>query len=125
MEDIQKWSVQNKLKFNEEKTVLLVLCTPHQRKRVSSSSITIGNTTVEAVEVVRNLRAKCDQHMLMDANVSHVCQTAFNQLRPISRISNVLSLETAETLIHALVFSRLDNGNVLLSNAPTEQITKL
>ena len=52
--DILKWTVINKLKLNEEKTELLILSTPHQMKKVSSSSITIGESVIGAVDVVKN-----------------------------------------------------------------------
>ena len=123
--DILKWCKINKLKINEEKTEFIVLSTPQQRKKVHSSSITIGHTNVEAVEEVRDLGALFDQHLHMDKQVSNMCRSAYAQLRNISKIRSVLSRGTTETLVHALVLSRLDNGNALLCNISCEFLTRL
>lgn len=123
--DIVKWTAENKLKLNEEKTELLVLSAPRQMKKVTTSSITVGNTEVTAAKVVRDLGAHFDEHLQMTAHVNAVCQASYNQLRRISRIRKALTQEAAETLIHAFVSSRLDNGNSLLTGVSKELIAKL
>jgi hypothetical protein len=77
---------------------------------------------VKATEVVKDLGAKFNQHLQMDADVAYVCQTAYNQICNISK--NVLTQISAETLI-ALVLSELDIGNALLPNISKELLIQL
>ena len=113
------------MKVNEDKTEVLVLTLPHSKNKVVTSSISVGSTPVTATGVVRNLGVKFDEHLQMSAHVSSVCQSAYNQLRRISRIRRALTQEAAEILIHALVTSRLDNGNALLSGVTKDLILRL
>ena len=72
--------------MNEEKTEIVVLSAPQHRHKILSTSLPVGSAVVNAVEVVRDLGAKIDQHLHMDAHVSSVCQSAFNQIHNISRV---------------------------------------
>lgn len=125
VQSILHWATANKLKLNEDKTELLVLCTPHQRKKVTLSSLTVGSVTVKAADVVRDLGANFDEHLQMDTHVSAVCQSAYTQLRKICRIRSVLTQESAKTLVTSLVLSRLDNGNALLANISKDLLQRL
>ena len=125
VDNILKWCMSNKLKMNEEKTELLVVSAPQQKHKISSTNLVIGSTVVTAVDSVRDLGARLDQHLHMDAHVSAVCQAAYYQVRNISRIRGVLTQESAKTLVNALVLSRLDNSNALLANISKELLLKL
>ena len=59
-----------------------------------------------------------DSHM-------EVTRTAFFHLRRIAKIRPILSLNKAETLVHAFVTSRLDYCNVLLSGLPRKSFQGL
>ena len=52
-------------------------------------------------------------------------KSAFRSIRSISRIRNLLSMETAKTAVHAFVTSKLDNCNALLYGFPEYKIQRL
>ena len=58
-------------------------------------------------------------------NVNSVCKSAFYHLRNISSIRKLLSTKTTETLVHAVVSSKLDHCNSLLYSVPKYVIKKL
>ena len=57
--------------------------------------------------------------MNMDRHISHICQTAYFQLRKVAAIRPFLTHAAAETLIHSLITSRLDFCNSLLAGLPS------
>ena len=56
---------------------------------------------------------------------SIICASAFFYIYNIRRIRKYLSRDSAETLVHIFLSSRLDYGNNLLFGHPQNQIQKL
>ena len=63
--------------------------------------------------------------MNMDRHISHICQTAYFQLRKVAAIRPFLTHAAAETLIHSLITSRLDFCNSLLAGLPSSSLNRL
>ena len=63
--------------------------------------------------------------MNMEDQISAICRTTNIQLRKIGKIRRYLNNKSAESIIHALVTSRLDNNNALLVGAPDFQLQRL
>ena len=61
----------------------------------------------------------------MESHVKKVCQTSYYHIRNINSIRRILTDESAAILIHALVTSRLDNGNSLLFGITNTLMCKL
>ena len=57
--------------------------------------------------------------------VSKICQSAYLELRRISSIRHVLTVDATKILVTSLVLSRLDYCNSLLSGIPQQLIYKL
>ena len=57
--------------------------------------------------------------------INTVCKSAFYHLRNLSRIRKFISTETAKTLLHAFISSKLDHCNSLLNNLPKYAVKKL
>ena len=123
--EIRKWMTLNKLKLNEDKTEFLVITTPHHRQKVSVDSIDVCGSCANCVRSARNLGAYFDENMKMETHITSMCQAAFYRLRMIKCIRRTLTRESTETLIHAFVTSRLDNGNALLAGLPNSLLNKL
>ena len=70
----------------------------------------------------RNIGAIFEQTMNMD---KQVCKSAFHQLHNIGSIRKFLDRDALQTLVHALVTSKLDSFNSLYSGLPVCQIMKL
>ena len=72
---------------------------------------------------VRNLGANFDDKLSMKQQVSKICQSAYLELRRISSIRHVLTVDAAKTLVTSLVLSRLDYCNSLLSGILNSWLT--
>ena len=111
--------------INESKTEFIIIGTRQQLAKVNIDSITVGSSEILPVSSVRNLGAWFDVHLSMSTHISKVCSTAFFHLHNIRRIRKFLSRETVETLVHALIASRIDYSNSLLYGLPKCQLDKL
>ena len=58
-------------------------------------------------------------------HVVNVCRAAYLELRHISSIQNLLSIDAVKTLVCSLVLSRLDYCNSLLVGLPQYLIKRL
>ena len=61
----------------------------------------------------------------MEDHIKSVCKSTYFHVRYINQIRKVLDDDTAATVVHALVISRLDNGNSLLYGINEQLLTKL
>ena len=61
----------------------------------------------------------------MVKHINLTCKSSFYHLRNIARIRKYLSLQSAETLVHAFISSKLDNYNSLLYGLPKLLIDRL
>ena len=66
-----------------------------------------------------------DSHLDMTRQISHICSSSYLEIRRLSKIRKLLTLNTAKQLTCARVLSRLDYGNALLAGAAKEQIFRL
>ena len=124
LSDLDKWMSINKLKLNKEKTEFLFI---HSRFRLQHClpSICFGQDTVQPSQTARNISVTFDSTMSMLPHINTVCKSAFYHLRNLSRTREFISTETAKTLVHAFISSKLDHCNSLLYNLPKYAVKKL
>ena len=125
LRDVKDWMVQNKLKMNDGKTEFIIIGSSQQLKKIEYDFIMVGDTSVKAVDCVRNLGAYFDNTMSMVKHIDNKCFTASRQLYRIRKIRKYLTKEATETLIHAFIFSHLDYCNSLLFGLPDNQLDKM
>ena len=123
--DIRSWMKQNKLKLNEDKTVFMLIGGKKQMEKVNFDSIAVGDAQIKACASTKNLGAGFDSHLTMMHHVNSLCKSGFYHLRNIARIKNSLTRSALETIVHALVTSRIDYCNSLLGGAPDCVVKKL
>ena len=85
----------------------------------------MGETPIVPSAVVRNLCIWLDSNLSMSTHMSNTCSSALYHLYNIRKIKRYLSHEATETLVHALVTSRLDYCNSVLHNLPSCEIKKI
>ena len=114
----------NKLKLNKEKTEFLFI---HSKFRLQHCllSICFGQDTVQPSQTARNIGVTFDSTMSMLPHINTVCKSAFYHLRNLSRIRKFISTETAKTLVHAFISTKLDHCIPLLYNLPKYAVNKL
>ena len=87
----------------------------YQQHNIQDHSINVGTTTIHASKSARNLGIVFDDNLCMDQHVKRGCQSVYFHIRNVSGIRKILTDETAATIIHALITSRIDNSNSLLT----------
>jgi len=85
----------------------------------------LGEDTIIPTDDVKVLRVILSSDLTMDKLVSNVCSTGFYRLQQLRRVRRSLDTESAATLVHAFVTSRIDYCNVLLAGAPKATTDKL
>ena len=123
--EIKSWMSMNKLKLNDEKTEFLIMTSKYQQHKIRDHSINVGTTTIQASKSARNLGIIFDDNLCMDQHVKRVCQSVYFHIRNVNSIRKILTDETAATIIHALITSRIDNGNSLLTGITDRLLRKL
>ena len=103
----------------------IVFSTDTDTDKIQDHSINVGTTTIHASKSARNLGIVFDDNLCMDQHVKHVCQSVYFHVRNVSGIRKILTDETAATIIHALITSRIDNDNSLLTGITDRLIRKL
>ena len=91
------------------------------REKIHHCSVRVGTIDIKPVKVARNLGA----HFSMSTHISMSCSEAFFWLHNIKRISQFLSRDKLEMVLHAFVTSRIDYCNGLLYGLPDCEIAKL
>lgn len=123
--EIKSWMTLNKLKLNDDKTEFLIITSKHQQHKIHNDHIQVDSASIHASPSARNLGIIFDNTFSMDAHVKKVCQAIYFQIRNVNSIRKILSDESAATIIHALITSRLDNGNSLLYGINEQHLNKL
>ena len=125
IEAIRNWMAINWLKLNDDKTEFIVLGSNPNLSKIKTHSITVGEHQIRRSNQVRNIGAIFDANAKMEGQVTKTCQTAWFHLYTISKISQYLTKEQKQTIIHAYVTPRLDQNNSLLGGLPLTQMNKL
>ena len=111
-------------KLNDDKTETLLM-------RSSSKSFSVSKPTTISVcgckisLSARNLGFYITDDMSVELHIKNVCRSAYSELRRISTIRHLLSVDSTKTLVSAFVLSRLDYCNSLLSGCPKHLLEKL
>jgi len=85
----------------------------------------LGSDTITACDHDRLLGVTLSSHLSLDRHVSIVSASCFSWLRQLRRSRRSLDAESAATLVHAFVASRIDYCNAVLACAPKATTDKL
>ena len=121
---IERWMLHNNLKLNSDKTKLLILHAKH-RPAPPLDSMNIGDLVISSSKSYMNIGVTLDNHMNFGEHIKNICRVAFYHIRNIAKIRKFLSYDTAKTLMHAFVTSRIDSCNALLFGLPNFLIQRL
>jgi len=100
--------------LNPAKTVVIWLGSRQQVKKIVEHEVPILSSSITTVDTARDLGVIMDRHLTMSAHVSSVCWSAYGILRQLRHIVQLVSVDAAETVVHAFISSRLDYCNSLL-----------
>uniref|UniRef100_A0A8C5WC16 Reverse transcriptase domain-containing protein n=1 Tax=Leptobrachium leishanense TaxID=445787 RepID=A0A8C5WC16_9ANUR len=119
---ISSWMASHHLKINMSKTELLLI-PPSNASPPPDFSITVEGITISPSNQVRCLGVTLDSALSFIPHILSLSSSCRYQLRNIYRIRPFLTAVTTKQLIHALVMSRLDYCNNLLSGLPLSRLS--
>ena len=123
---VQSWMSTNKLKLNPDKTEFLLIGNEWQRsKYLSRFPIELLGVKTYPKKSARNLGVIFDKNFNFRSHISTICSSCIYHIRGLRRIRRHLDLESAKLLANALVSSRLDYCNSILSGIAETDLTKL
>uniref|UniRef100_A0A803JVT7 Reverse transcriptase domain-containing protein n=1 Tax=Xenopus tropicalis TaxID=8364 RepID=A0A803JVT7_XENTR len=120
---ISSWMNRRHLKLNLTKTELMVF--PPKPGPPPPFTITIDGMTINPVNSARCFGVIFDQSLSFSNHINNTAKTCRFFLRNIAKIRPFVSQVTAKTLIHALILSRLDYCNLLLTGLPDSHLSPL
>jgi hypothetical protein len=123
--DLKGWMTHHCLKLNDSKTEVICFAAPQSTIDTTAFKVKVGDSEVTPSQSVRNLGVMLDKRMHMDNFIVKTCQVCFLQLRDISAIRNSLTDSAAAQIVHALVTSRLDYCNSMLTGCKQQHLAKL
>ncbi len=122
--DVKSWLVDNKLKFNDDKTEVLLIQSKY-RKPVSLESIQVGNAQIVPTERARNIGVIFDSLFSFDHHIINMAKNINYHLYNIGKLRKYLTNEAAKTYVHSIITSRLDFCNSLLYGLPQSSLQPL
>src|SRR6266403_1072231 len=96
----------NRLSVNPSKTEFLLIGTPQQRSKLTSSTLTFQGTSLSTVSSCRNLGVILDNDLSFKRHISSVCSSSFSTLINAHNFSS--SLIDAQCRCFRLQIWRLD-----------------
>ena len=120
IQDIGHWMSANRLKLNPDKTELLWTGTKHSLGRLTDDGPRLVPSTevIDASSSASLLEVTFTPDLCLEKQVYIVSERCFFQLGPLRRVRRSLDSETASTLLHSFVSSRVDYCNCLMACAP-------
>ena len=117
--------MKTKLKFNEQKTEVLLCRPPSKRESVPVDSLLVGEASIPFSNVVKTLGVTVDAALSFDQHVSAVVRSCFIHVKSLSKVRSYLIRKTANSIAVSLILSKLDYCNSLLAGLPRTQIKLL
>ena len=111
--NIRIWMQTNFLKLSE-KTEFIMFGTKQQLSKVPSTSITIGDDSIDSVNQVHNLGYHMDSELRNTLHINELCQFCYVTLQKIKAIWHKIDQPTCQIIVQALVLSKLDYCNSVL-----------
>jgi len=111
---VADWMSSNRLQLNATKTEILWCTSSRRQYELPTNQLTVGNDQVTPVSSVRNLGIYMDADLSMRTHVLRTAACCFAVLRCIKSIRRSLTKPVLQSLVVALVLSRLDYGSTVL-----------
>jgi len=114
-------------KMNPAKTELIWAGSKYNISMLGNQApaLQLGSDTETASDHVRELGVTFSSDLGLEKHVSKTCAVSFHWLRQLYRIRKSLDDESAATLVHAFVTSRVDYCNAVYAGAPKTITDKL
>ena len=123
LNDVKNWMIDNKLKFNDDKTEVM-LVNPKCYK-IEQDHLKIGDEKIFFSENAKNLGFNLDHNLSVDFHVKNLSKVIYLEIRKLKHMSKFVNENSLKTLAASYILSRLDYCNALFKNMPNYQFEKL
>ena len=111
--DVKYWMIESKLQLNDEKTECLIIRPNKCTQNLNCTSLSFGHNVMSFSTTAKNLGFHLTDDMRIDAHVQDICRKAYIDIRRISSIRHLLSIDATKSLLSAFVLPKLDYCNYL------------
>lgn len=125
LSDIKLWMHERKLKLNEGKTEIIFINGTLNNDILTQSQNTTLIKDIRPSTSIRDLGLIIDSKLSFSDHFNSVIKTCNYHLRRLSSIVKYLDKESATTLMHAFITSRVDYCNALFVNLPKKDLMRL
>jgi len=108
LKSVADWMSTNRLQLNSDKTEFMWLTTARSQHRLPTSDPLMGSTPVSPSAAVRDLGIFIDQDLTMKTHLQRTASRCFATLRQLRSIRRYVPTPVFQSLVSALVLSRLD-----------------
>jgi len=115
----------NRLQLNTNKTDLPWCSTARRQRQLPTTALRVGPDRVSPSPWVRDLGIFIDADLSMRTQVQRTVASCFATLRQLRSIRRSVPASVYQSLVVALVLSRLDYGNITLIGIPAYQLRPL
>ena len=118
-----KWTGNNSLKINEDKTEFVIFS--RNPEKYINSFLTVRTNKINISELVKILGVTLDNKLNIQKDFANTCRASYMHIRKIKSIRRYLNEQTTKTLVNATVLSRLDYCNRVYTGLPQKSLHKL
>ena len=123
--NVKYWMIENKLQLNYEKTECLLIRPNKCTKNLNCTSLSFGHNVISFSTTAKNLRFHLTDDMRIDAYVQDICRKVYIDIRRISSICHLLSIDATKTPLSTFVLPKLDYCNSLFYGSPMYMLERL
>ena len=126
LRQIKKWANSHFLKINSEKTQVIVFGNNHFHSSFHTHTVMSDTGSMIPIsKAIKLLGFNLDAKLTLDDYISNIVSSSNWILRNIQSIRKLLDKDSAETLIHCLITSKLDACNSLFPGMSRRNFAKL
>src|SRR5207247_460931 len=125
LDSVFDWLTSNRLSVNPSKTEFLLIVTPQQRSKLTSSTLPFQVTPLSPVSSCRNLGVILDNDLSFKRHISSICSSSFYHIRQLRQVRSSLDRSSAIVLANSLVSSILDYCDSLFYGLPDISLHRL
>ena len=124
--DVKYWMIESKLQLNDEKTQCLLIIRPNKcPQNLNCTSLSFGRNVISLSTTAKNLGFHFTYDMRIDAHVQDIFRKDYIDIRRITSIRHLLSIDATKTLLSAFVLPKLDYCNSLFYGSSMYMLEKL
>ena len=122
--DVKYWMIENKLQLNDEKTECLLIRPIENTQNFNCTYLSFGHNVIFST-TVKNLEFHFTDDTRIDAHVQDICRKAYNDIRCISSVYHLLSIDATKTLLSAFVLQIFYYCHSLFYGCPMYMVERL